>query len=214
MAIRQIDTNIWNDEKLDSMSINEKYVWLYLLTCPHSKSCGVFRLPIKYISFETGVSIDECKNHLSLLTQKHLCLYDESTQEIAVFNYPKYNIRNNGKPIIDMLIKELELVKSKTLIKAVALSICDYINKTIDEKKKAMFTGILDLYANSLSDEEKETILGKISNTNNTNTYIKSDTSNESCNDTLNEEEWGNLLSQLGQTKPKPKDDDDLPFYV
>jgi hypothetical protein len=60
---RPIKTCFWSDEWIASLSPNEKLLYLYLITNERTSLCGIYRLPIQYISFETSLNqqeIEEC----------------------------------------------------------------------------------------------------------------------------------------------------------
>ena len=95
MANRVISTNLWNDTKWEGITnIRTRYVWLYLLTCPNSNSCGVWQLSLNYASVDTKLDIDELKRSIRELQDLKLCIYDMGTSEIAILKYPIYNLRH------------------------------------------------------------------------------------------------------------------------
>lgn len=62
---RLVSTSFWQDATVvDKYTPEDKYFLLYLLTNPHTKQCGIYLLPKKYIAFELGYSLDSV---LSLL---------------------------------------------------------------------------------------------------------------------------------------------------
>lgn len=193
MANRVISSDLWNDRKWrkEITNIRARYMWLYLLTCSFSKASGIFYLPIDTVVFETKLDEDECWQYLNELQDHHLCLYSKDTEEIAIFNYPKYNIKNVGTPIADMVRRELAQVKNKKLIEAVAMSLCDYAQKLVG-KQRDMVVNLVELY--------KERGIGIELPILNTNTYTNTNTDTDTDTDTdteMLEKNWDNLIDDL-----------------
>jgi hypothetical protein len=55
---RTINTHMWSDDWFESLSRDEKYLWVYLLTNPHTNMLGVYELTVKRMSFDTGLTIE------------------------------------------------------------------------------------------------------------------------------------------------------------
>ena len=53
---RPIKTCFWSDEWVATLKPTEKLLYLYLITNERTNLCGIYRLPIQYISFETGLN--------------------------------------------------------------------------------------------------------------------------------------------------------------
>lgn len=201
MATRMIATALWQDKEFRKIkSIKTRYLWLYLLSCTMSKSCGIFHLPLDMIAFESKLSEEDIEKCLKELELNNFCVYSKDSEEIAIYNYPKYNISNMGKPMIDCITKDLALVDDRTLVDRIILSLKDYLKSLGEEHSKSLvIETMISVYSNFASnvDDKGKTIFKEkntktITNTNN-NTNTNSDTihdsSNDSCNDTTNERE-------------------------
>lgn len=119
MSIKRIvDTKFWDDEKvIDTYSIEDKYFLLYLLTNPRTSQLGIYKIPKKIISFETGYTKEIIEVLLQRFETKYKnIVYDNSTQEVTVLNSLKYSIVKGGKPVSDLLTKELRQIESENLI--------------------------------------------------------------------------------------------------
>lgn len=135
MIRRLVSIDFWTDDKVvDKFSPEDKYFMLYLLTNPHTTQLGIYKLNIKYAAFETGYStdtinslLDRFENHLGII------YYSKDTGEIAIKNYLIHSIIKGGKPVADLLWKEINDVKNKDLIDKVFSHIkdSDKINKTV-----------------------------------------------------------------------------------
>lgn len=170
MAIKRIvDTNFWNDDKVVEMfSPEDKLFMLYLMTNPHTTQLGIYAINKKIMAFELGYAIETINILLDRFENKYnMIKYSNDTKEIAIKNYLKYSIIKGGKPVEDLLIKEIKQVKCKSLLKYVYDNIKDYedLNITVNS--------ILELMNN---DNEN--------NNDNDNEVSYHDTYNDTSNDT------------------------------
>lgn len=131
---RVVNTDFWDDEKvLDNFSPEDKLFWLFLLTNPQSKQLGIYKLPIKKISFYTGYD----ENAVSILLDRfekfyNVIKYNKETQEVAILNYLKWSIIRGGKPVEDCIKADMEKVKDKSLITFVYKHLAESdISKTV-----------------------------------------------------------------------------------
>ena len=144
MVKRIISTGFWEDEKvIDRFSPEDKYFMLYLLTNPKTTTIGIYKLPKKIAAFELGYTRDTVSVLLDRFQNKYnMIVYLEEEQEIAVLNSLKYTISKGGKPIEDMVNRELKAVKNTQSLQSVYdhLSIWwDYSDRAIDGVIKEMF---------------------------------------------------------------------------
>ena len=118
---RIIDTDFWTDEKvIDLYSPEDKYFMLYLMTNPQTTQLGIYKLPKKLIAFELGYSLDSVEVLLDRFETKYEnIIYNHEAQEIAILNSLKYSIVKGGKPVEDLLKRELSQVTDSTLIESV-----------------------------------------------------------------------------------------------
>lgn len=208
MAIKGIDSDIWGDKRFrkELKSIEEKYLWLYLLSCPKSNSVGIFELPIDTISYETGLPLEKVESIMQKLIEIGFITYNELTEEILIYNYPKYNIRTFGKPIVDMIEKGLSMVKEPALILQMVHYMRISINDRPNDKRNKLLAQALPYYEKAIEpllEEQQDSNLSIYINTNNnTNTNIKTnsesshDTTHESCHDT-GYKGWNDLINEL-----------------
>ena len=108
---------------------------LYLMTNPHTTQLGIYSLSKKIMAFELGYSSDA----ISVLIDRFETNYDiirfsKETNEIALKNSLRHSIVKGGKPVEDLLLKEIKQVKNKSLLKFVydGISNDDSLNKTVE----------------------------------------------------------------------------------
>lgn len=129
MSIKRIvDTKFWEDEKvLDKYSVEDKYFMLYLLTNPKTTQLGIYLLPKKIISFQSGYTREVVEVLIQRFQDKYKnIVYNHETQEIAVLNSLKYSIVSGGKPVSDLLQREIKKVETTELIYAVYKHMSDW----------------------------------------------------------------------------------------
>ncbi|MGQ0741985.1 MAG: hypothetical protein ACT4OG_06790 [Alphaproteobacteria bacterium] len=93
--------SLWYSEKFEALPDDgTRYLYVYLLTCPHQTSCGCFVLHEAYVLDDlnkTGSewTRDKLRNALEAITKRGLALYDAKTGEILLTtwwkNYPPNN---------------------------------------------------------------------------------------------------------------------------
>jgi hypothetical protein len=137
---RVVDTDFWNDSKvIDSFTPEDKYFMLYLLTNPYTTQLGIYELNKKKAAFELGYSVDAVSSLVERFQNKHeMIFYSKATNEIAIKNFLRHSIIKGGKPVEDLLIKEIGKVKDKTLLDYVFRSLERYGNVNDTVKKILM----------------------------------------------------------------------------
>lgn len=116
---RIIDTNFWTDSHVvDNYSAEDKLFWLYLSTNPKTSQVGIYSLPLKIMSFETSftnrvlqILLDRFENNYQNI------IYNKETQEITVLDSLKFTIIKGGRPVSDLLKRELGVIKDASLIR-------------------------------------------------------------------------------------------------
>lgn len=122
---RVVDTDFWLDDKVvDCFSPEDRLFFLYLMTNPHTTQLGVYKLIRKVMAFEIGYSVEAVNTLLERFEKQYgMIRYSEATSEIAVRNYLRYSIVKGGKPVEDLLLKEIRQVRDKSLLDFVFQSI-------------------------------------------------------------------------------------------
>ncbi len=119
MAIfRKIHTSFWSDCFISELDNDHKLFYIYLMTNERTKQCGVYEISKKQISFDLGYSIDRVSKMLKFFISKNKIRYNESTNEIGIGNWLKYNFSTSPK-VQSCINKEFALVKDTLLIEYV-----------------------------------------------------------------------------------------------
>lgn len=90
---RLISTGFWDDSKVvDDFTPEDKYIYLYCMTNPHTNLCGCYEVSVKQIASETGYNEDTVKRLLMRLDRNHNVIrYSSTTKELLVLNWFRYN---------------------------------------------------------------------------------------------------------------------------
>lgn len=96
----KIYNSMWSDPDFENLSNEGKLLYVYLLTCPIGSSAGYFRLPVKQVAIDLDLTKAEA---LKLLTEDNsLWEYDESTNQVFIRNYLKYNKLGGAKQMANL----------------------------------------------------------------------------------------------------------------
>jgi hypothetical protein len=116
MAIyRQIYTTFWQDEFVLSLTPEEKYFYLYLITNSKTTMCGIYEITIKIMEFETGYNRETVEKLIEKFEIYKKIIYSRASKEMCIINWAKYNINRSPK-VQTALNSGLQAVKDKTLI--------------------------------------------------------------------------------------------------
>ena len=97
-SYRNLQMSFWTDAKiLDTFSPMQKYMYLYLLTNPHTSLCGCYEISFTTAALETGLSRTDVKKHIKSLIEKGVIDYSEDTNEVLVLHWHKYNWTSSEK---------------------------------------------------------------------------------------------------------------------
>lgn len=116
MAIyRQIQTTFWQDAFVLSLTPEEKYFYIYLMTNSKTKQCGIYELPLQIAQIETGYNRETVIKLIQKFIEHGKIAFDWENCEIAIRNWAKYNPVSN--PNVEKCVKrELSEVKNVDLI--------------------------------------------------------------------------------------------------
>jgi hypothetical protein len=119
MAIfRKIHTSFWSDPFIQDLDNDHRLFYLYLLTNEKTKQCGIYEISKKQISFELGMSIDRVSKLLSFFIKTGKIMYSETTKEVALKNWMKFNGSTSPK-VVSCINSELYNIKDRVLIEYV-----------------------------------------------------------------------------------------------
>lgn len=91
--------SFWTDTKIiDDFSVMDKFVYLYLLTNPHTNLCGCYEISFRQMAYETGIDQSKVKETINRLKDKHdVIRYSDKTKEVLLINFYRYNWTSSEK---------------------------------------------------------------------------------------------------------------------
>ena len=116
---RKVHVSFWDDGFVETLTPEDKYFYLFLMTNPLTKECGIYHITKRKMSWYTGYNQESIEKLLKRMCESGKIAWSEETSEVALLNKLKH-IDRLGKPIMDCIESELKLVKDKSLIKQVS----------------------------------------------------------------------------------------------
>ena len=180
MVKRIVETSFWTDmQVIDQYSVEDKFFYLYLLTNDKSTQIGIYPLPKKVMSFETGFTTDVIQVLIERFSKQYKkILYSEETQEITLLESLKFSILSGGKPVLDLLEREISKVKDDYLILATYEEMREYwlhSKRKIDQE-------IMELFENEMTSRNLIHNQNQNHNQSHNHIYIHSQSQNHNHN--------------------------------
>lgn len=151
---RTVNPKFWSDKKVsETFTPEDKLFMLYLLTNEHSTQLGIYSVSIKTMAFEIGWSKETIAYLLERFeTNYGIVKYSKETNEIAIKNFLRHSIHNGGKPVEDLLKKEIKDVKNQELLNYI------YTNNINNKNNNITIKNILEYinnYINNINNNNK-----------------------------------------------------------
>lgn len=113
---RKIYPSIWHNPKFRNVSGEAQFLFLYLLTSPHSTPWGAYILDDLYAMADTGISRQKLESAMAELVAGGLIMRCEQTRLVCIPGWFKHNIPTNKDALFACLNGLAALPKSKTLM--------------------------------------------------------------------------------------------------
>ncbi|MBD8522375.1 DnaD domain-containing protein [Lysinibacillus fusiformis] len=139
---RNVHTTFWDDGFVLDLTPEEKYFYLYLMTNGNTTQCGIYELPYRVIEMHTGYNRETVQKLLLRFVEYGKITYNESTKEIMLNNWAKYNFINSPK-VKKCIEKELLAVKHIPFVRSYVTSLEQYgyhidtVSILLEEKSEA-----------------------------------------------------------------------------
>jgi hypothetical protein len=130
MAVyRNISLSFWTDTKVeDTFTPEDKYMYLYLLTNPHTNICGCYEISTKQMSRQTGYNIESVERILDRMEKMHgVVRYCKETHEMLIPNWGRYNWTTSEK-LVKPITTAINAIKFKPFRDYVSL-LFDHIDE-------------------------------------------------------------------------------------
>ncbi|MFY9282949.1 MAG: hypothetical protein WAO56_02395 [Miniphocaeibacter sp.] len=112
MAYRTVDTLIYSDNFIADLDCKGKLFFVYLLTNSKTTQIGVYEFNKRTASFELDIDIEDIEKYIKLFTEKEKITIDNTTDEIMLNNWYRYNFINLNINQIKHVAGEFVKIKS------------------------------------------------------------------------------------------------------
>lgn len=172
----RVERGYWQDEFILELTPEQKFFYLYLMSNSKVNTLGAYVFPMTMSTLELGYNRDTVKKLLDHFVEAGKIMYDETTNEVFLLNWPKRNW-NKRTATLRALKKDVDALKSPVLrekISAMLSAFCggeDAIDDTEEQKgtngnneeqkgtnrnNEDMFAGIIDKREKKKENREKE----------------------------------------------------------
>lgn len=110
-TFRKVHTSFWSDPFVESLTPEQKFFLLFLLTNEKTSQCGIYQLTMKQMVFHSGYNSDTVEKLINFFSEECKIMYDRETQEMAIKNWRKYN--DHSSPKVQACVQQ-ELLKVKS----------------------------------------------------------------------------------------------------
>ena len=101
----KIRTRIWVDNKMKRLPMQEKLVYMYLLSSPYNNGLGIYVTPEVLVAHDTKLTTQDVRQALLGLMEKDLIQYDFSEDVVFIVNFMRYN--NVEESALSEILSEL-----------------------------------------------------------------------------------------------------------
>lgn len=137
-AYRHIHISYWQDPFVLSLTPEEKFFYLYLMTNSKTTQCGIYEISEQIMVIETGYNLETINKLLNKFIKYGKIDYNKKNRELFILNWLKHN-KSTSPHVKRCVENELKTVKTNDFIeKYISLSI-QYgysIDTDVQEKEK------------------------------------------------------------------------------
>lgn len=112
---RQIHTQIWKDEWFIGLEPLEKMLFIYLFSNEMASIAGIYKIPMKVISNETGIEIDAIRMMLDKFSNDGKIMYQEGV--LWVVNMRQYHYTKSPRTL-ERIKKDIDSIPDGEVKKA------------------------------------------------------------------------------------------------
>jgi hypothetical protein len=101
---RKIETDFWNDAFIEERTPEDRYFFIFLLTNPYTKQCGIYEITHKKIADLLGYDRSVIKSLIERFEGYGKIKYNDDTKEMCIINWGKYNLTRGGSRYLIVLM--------------------------------------------------------------------------------------------------------------
>lgn len=132
----KVERGYWQDEFILELTPEQKFFYLYLMTNNKVNTLGAYVFPLTMSTVELGYNKETVLKLLDHFAQAGKIIWDESTKEVFLLNWPKRNW-NRKTATLRALKKDFDALKSSVLRETVALLFNDFSSEKAQEQSEA-----------------------------------------------------------------------------
>ncbi len=141
MVYRSVETSLWSDPRVRSLDPHGRYLFLYLITNPHSHVGGIYYLPVSLMAIETGLSDRVLESRLDTLSGSGIAQFDRQKEVVWVVNMFRYQARGQKNEI--SVANHLKTLHDSDLIDEFLIrypNVTQHINRPVRAKRESIPT--------------------------------------------------------------------------
>lgn len=172
----RVERGYWQDEFILELTPEQRYFYLYLISNNKVNTLGAYVFPMTMSTLELGYNRETVKKLLDHFVEAGKIMYDETTNEAFLLNWPKRNWTKRTATL-RALKKDFDALKSPVLREKISVMLSAFydgeeaIDDTEEQKgtngnneeqkgtngnNKDMFAGIIDKREKKKENREKE----------------------------------------------------------
>lgn len=172
----RVERGYWQDEFILELTPEQRYFYLYLISNNKVNTLGAYVFPMTMSTLELGYNRETVKKLLDHFVEAGKIMYDETTNEVFLLNWPKRNWTKRTATL-RALKKDFDALKSPVLRGKISAMLSAFydgeeaIDDTEEQKgtngnneeqkgtngnNKDMFAGIIDKREKEKENREKE----------------------------------------------------------
>lgn len=129
----KVERGYWQDDFILESTPEQKFFYLYLMSNSKVNTLGAYVFPMKMSTVELGYNKETVLKLLDHFAQAGKIIWDESTKEVFLLNWPKRNW-NKKTATLRALKKDFGALKSPVLRETVALLFNDFLSEKAQEQ--------------------------------------------------------------------------------
>ncbi|MFL8888661.1 conserved phage C-terminal domain-containing protein [Helcococcus kunzii] len=122
---RALQVEFWQDEFTLTLTPEDKFFYIYLLTNTKSNQLGCYKIAKKMMEFETGYNRETIEKLIERFTSYEKIKYCDETSELFILNWWKYNWSKSPK-VEKCILKEFEDVENTDFRNSIYTLLIEY----------------------------------------------------------------------------------------
>ena len=128
----RIERGYWQDDFILELTPEQKFFYLYLMSNSKVNTLGAYVFPMTMSTLELGYNRDTVKKLLDHFVEAGKIMYDETTNEVFLLNWPKRNW-NKKTATLRALKKDFSALKSPVLREKISAMLSAFSSDSTEE---------------------------------------------------------------------------------